>query len=180
MWVQRVTRSITRGPGWNIDLVRNQPTSRRALLLGMGAIGSVVLVSSCGTNTPAPVPLESDPTAPTDVQVESELQLIALYSAIAQAFPELVAPLTAIADQHRAHARALGYAADDPAEAIPAPPTARQALGLLIDAEERATRERQDGCATEPNPDRVRILTLIAASEGSHIPELALLAESSS
>jgi hypothetical protein len=179
LWVQPETWSIARGQGWDIDLVRNPPTSRRALLLGMGAVGTVALVSSCVTNSPNPVPLESEPMTPTDVQVESELQLIALYSAITRAFPDLATASSAIADQHRAHARALGYDADIPAEVIPVPPTARQALRVLIDAEERATRERRDGCATEPNPERVRLLTLIAASEGSHIPELTRLAESS-
>jgi len=179
LWLEPVAWSITREDGCNIDLVVSRPTSRRALLVGAGAIGAALVVSSCGAVSPDPVALESDPAAPTDVQSESELQLIALYAAVAQAFPDLDQALTPIADQHREHARELGQRSDASGPSPQVPATKRQALRLLIDAEERATRERQDGCAIESSPGRVRVLTLIAASEASHVPELNRIAESS-
>jgi len=177
LWVQLVTWSITRATGWNIDLVPTRPTSRRAFLVSVGTIGTAALVASCGSDSPTPVALESDPAAPGDVHVASELELIALYSAITQAFPDLAGPLTPIADQHREHARALGYRADAPLGALQIPPTSRQALRQLIDAEERAARDRQEGCAVEPEPERVRLLALIAASEATHVLELTVLSE---
>lgn len=179
MWVQRVTRSITRAAGWNIDLVPSRPTSRRALLVGAGTVGAALLVSSCGTDSPAPVALETDPAAPTDTQGESELRLIALYAAVMQAFPDLNLALSPIADQHREHARELGQPADASVAGIQVPATVGQALRLLIEAEEQATRERQDGCATESSPEKVRLLALIAASEASHVPELSRITGSS-
>jgi hypothetical protein len=180
LWLKPVTWSITRAAGWNIDLVLSRPTSRRALLVGAGAIGAALVVSSCGADSPGPVALESDPAAPTDVQSESELRLLALYAAVAQAFPDLGQALAPIADQHREHARELGQRTEASGASLQVPATRRQALRLLIDAEERATRERQDGCATESSPERVRVLTLIAASEASHVPELNRIAGSSS
>jgi len=160
--------------------VLSRPTSRRALLVGAGAIGAALVVSSCGTDSPDPVALESDTPAPMDIQSESVLRLIVLYAAVAQAFPDLDQALTPIADQHREHARELGRRADASGASLQIPATSRQALRLLIDAEERATRERQDGCATESSSERVRVLTLIAASEASHVPRLGCIAELSS
>lgn len=177
MWVPRVAPSITLVGGWDIGLVPLPPTSRRAFLAGVGAVGAAVLVSSCTSEAPAPMPLESDPTAPSDTQVASELRLIALYAAVVEVFPDLATFLTPIEDQHREHARALGSTESPTPEPVTVPATARQAVRLLISAEEQATRERQDGCATESGTERVRLLTLIAASEASHVPELARLSE---
>jgi len=147
-------------------------SSRRAFLVGVGAIGAIGLVGACTSNAPEPITLETDPVTPSDPQIASELQLIALYAAVTRSFPELAPILTPIATQHEEHARALGYGLDIPATEIDAAPTSRQALRSLINAEEQATRERLDACSTASDPAMARLLTLIAASEASHVIEL--------
>lgn len=143
-------------------------TSRRTFLVGLAAIGAVGSAAACTSEAPEPVPLETADATPDDAQIASEVQLLALYSVVLRAFPEFSSQLTPIADHHREHARALGLPGEPTVPEVQAPPTSRQALRALIAAEEQATRERAEGCSAATNPERVRILSLIAASEASH------------
>jgi hypothetical protein len=52
------------------------------------------------------------------------------------------------------------------------PTDPRAAIGVLIDAERSAMRQRIDACVAATDPETARTLTFIAASEGSHVPAL--------
>ena len=149
------------------------PTTRRALLAGAGALGLAGVIASCSSDQPAPVALDTPSPQERDSELTSELGLIALYSATNEAFPDLAPLASPIADQHREHARALGSEVDADRSPVTVPDSARGAIRQLIAAEERAARERQDACAVESSAERLRLLTLIAASEASHATALA-------
>ena len=110
-----------------------------------------------------------------DTNLLDELSLLAAYAGVIEAFPELLGTLTTIAEQHKAHAAALG-ATPETLDAVQpkAPETTkvRQAVGQLLDLERTAAAIRVEGTAATDNPENIRLLTFIAASEASHVPEL--------
>lgn len=153
--------------------------SRRALLVStvpLGAIG-LLTVTSCGSDDPVPEAIEVQPTQPEqpDENLLDELSLIGAYLGAIESFPELRGTLTAIVDQHRAHASELGATPDQLETITPIPPAAariKPALGELIARERSSAELRADSANASPDADIVRALTFIAASESSHIPEL--------
>ena len=157
----------------------HHPVTRRTLLASsvpLGALGLITL-SSCGSDEPAPEAIEIQPTAPDqpDENLLDELSLIGAYLGATEAFPELLGTLTAIADQHRAHASELGATPEQLDAITPIPPAAARitpALGELIARERAAAELRADSANASTDGDTVRALTFIAASESSHIPEL--------
>jgi len=142
--------------------------SRRALLVGTGVV--LVACSSEVSVQDSPPPEQSD-IAPTQ---QTELALIALYSAVRAAFPALDEPLRAIQVQHEAHLAAL----DGQLRQIEPPPIASTEAGALEQcalAETQAANAHQRACVTADS-DLARLLTLITASEASHVPALRKLA----
>lgn len=137
----------------------------------------VGVLAACGGGTPVPEAVEVRPSAPEapEENLLDELSLIGAYLGAIAEFPELRGTLSAIADQHLAHARELGASQDQLAavEAI-VPDAVRRgpAITELISRERAAADMRADGAVRAQSPDQVRTLTFIAASESSHIPEL--------
>jgi hypothetical protein len=157
----------------------HHPVTRRALLtssIPVGAIGLIAL-TSCGSDEPAPEAIEIQPTEPEQPEENllDELSLIGAYLGAIEAFPELRGTLTAIADQHRAHASELGATPEQLQTIAPIPPAAariKPALGELIARERAAAQLRAEAANAGTDAPTVRALTFIAASESSHIPEL--------
>jgi len=150
--------------------------SRRALLLS-GAAATALLAAGCSSETPALDSVTVDPTAAPEPEPNmiDELTLIGAYLGAISAFPELRGTLTAIADQHRAHAVELGASQEqlDAVEAIaPSAARIRPAATELIKRERAAAQMRAQSAESDSDGDFVRALTFIAASEASHIPEL--------
>jgi hypothetical protein len=153
--------------------------TRRALLASsvpVGAIGLITL-TSCSSDEPGPEAIEVQPTEPEQPEENllDELSLIGAYLGAIEAFPELRGTLTAIADQHRAHASELGATPEQLEAIAPIPPAAariKPALGELIAREGAAAEMRAESANTDTDAPTVRALTFIAASESSHIPEL--------
>ena len=150
--------------------------TRRAFLLAGAATGALAL-AGCSGDDPAPEAVEIEPTAPPEPEPNllDEFTLIGAYAGAIAAFPELRGTLTTIADQHRAHARELGATDADLAGIEPIPPDAqriRPAVTELIKRERSAARLRAESTIGDVEPETIRALTFIAASEASHIPEL--------
>ena len=109
--------------------------------------------------------------------IVAETALVALYDQAIAGLPDLQPALGAIRDQHRAHATAMGAAADaQGAPPGPLPPTAVQVLQNLIDAERAAVGARTAACIGAPEAELARVLALITASESSHLPYLTAIA----
>ena len=107
------------------------------------------------------------PPALLDAAIAAERALIEAYDAVMASDPD--PRLAAIRAQHQAHLEALG-ASDDPASASSAGPSATR--GSLVALErDAAVRARQD-CLEAEDPELVRTLAFIAASEASHAPAL--------
>lgn len=151
-------------------MTRGGQLTRRHLLLG--AVTGVALgaVAGCG-NEAEPISLAADP-----VRLEAlgaELNLIAVYEASIAAQPDLAAPLTAILEQHREHARALEV--QDSEAPTPAARSGAAAVGLdaLRELERQAAGLRAGACVRAGNPELARLLALIGASEAQHVAVLA-------
>jgi len=157
----------------------------RRSLLGGGALVSVGLVAAACTSSldpeassasgsgPAPGP-DADADAPVRTSVAaSEATLIALYAAVITAHPDLAGDLTALRDEHAAHAEAMGITGS--ASAPPPVGSRAQALAALREAEERAVAERTASCEECRTPDLARLTALIAASEAGHVEFLRSL-----
>ena len=142
----------------------------------MGLVG-VGALTSCGNGQPAPEAIDIQPTPvpEPDPNLLDELNLIGAYLGVIEAFPELRGSLSAIADQHRAHATELGATDEQLTQVtaiLPAAVAPRPAIGELIARERAAAELRVETALTSNEPTTVRALTFIAASESSHIPEL--------
>lgn len=151
--------------------------SRRRLLIAAGVPVGLGLLAGCGTQTPLPQAVEVKPSAPEapDENLLDEFGLIGAYLGVIAEFPKLRGTLSAIAEQHRAHARELGATEEQLAAIEPiASDASRQgpAITRLISRERAAADMRADGAIRATTPDQVRALTFIAASETSHVPEL--------
>jgi hypothetical protein len=146
--------------------------SRRMVL---GGIVAAAALAGCGSDTEEPVSTETSQPTPVDQVALSEATLIAVYSAVSAAHPTLAESLAPIADQHREHLVALGY------PELPSVPTQQSAqnrssaIEQCISAEIRAAEARQASCQSTEDPEMVRLLAIIAASEASHAPELERL-----
>ena len=152
--------------------------TRRQGLIAMALAGPVTLLAACtGDAGPAPTtPVDgSAAPAPTEATAAQEAVLVAAYDAALGALPALdadtVALLTLIRDQHAQHRDALGGSAEE-APGVAAPQSRDEAIGALIDAERAATRSRVRACVAATDPEAARLLSLIAASEASHVPAL--------
>lgn len=143
---------------------------RRVLALGvaMTAGGVVTACSSPESQTQTPEP-ERNPLANPD------RELIALYAAVRRTYPALDGPLREFEDQHVAHLAALG--GDDIVDEvdISVAVTSAGAIEQCMLAERRAADSHQDACLRSADAVEVRLLTLIAASEASHVPALERL-----
>lgn len=151
--------------------------SRRSLLVATVVPIGAGLVAACGSDTPAPEPVEVRPSAPQapEENLLDELTLIGAYLGVIEEFPELRGTFSTIADQHRAHARELGASEEQLAAVEPIIPNAVRrgpAITELISRERAAADMRAESAVRAASPDLVRTLTFIAASESSHIPEL--------
>lgn len=146
--------------------------SRRVVL---GGIVAVAALAGCGDQTQEAVPVEASPAAPGDQIALSEATLIALYAAVTTAHPALADSLGLIAEQHREHLTALGYAAIPTVPDQQAAQDQSAAVDQCIAAELRAAEARQASCQGVEDPEMIRLLAIIAASEASHAPELERL-----
>ncbi len=166
-------------PGKRLD--RAPWVSRRRLVQGVIAVpamgAAATALAACGGDDPTPQAIEIEPSKPPeqDPTLLDELALIGAYEGTIAVHSELRGTLTTIAEQHRAHARALGATAEDLAAIEPIPPqaaNAKEAVANLIKRERNAAQQRAQAAEQASEPDRIRALTFIAASESSHVPEL--------
>lgn len=160
---------------------------RRALLsgaLGAGAFVSAVALSGCGGDSPAGTsgsPSATHQAAPAPDVIRSEVaraerELLAAYDSVIAQFPELRPMLEPIRTQHADHLAAMGVDGPDASpEALAA--TAELAVAALRSAERQAAAARRASCIACTAPDLTRTLALIAASEQSHVPALAQVAQ---
>ena len=151
--------------------------TRRSLLVAVAVPAGAGGLAACGSDAPAPEPVAVRPSAPEapEQNLLDEFALIGAYLGVIEELPELRGICSALADQHRAHARALG-ASEEQLEAIESivPNAVRRGpmITELVSRERAAADMRADSALREQSPERVRTLTLIAASETSHVPEL--------
>ena len=101
----------------------------------------------------------------------SERALIALYTATISAFAQLAPSLEPLLRQHEEHLAATGVEVPDPPAQNP-PSNFSAAIAALRQAELTAALERRESCQLASEPDFVRTLTFIAASEASHVAAL--------
>lgn len=155
-----------------------QPVSRRAIL----AAGATLAAAACSPGTDAaPSPSGSTPEAAPpdpDLGLRSEVAarewaLVALYDA-ALAAPGAPDPslLSLLRDQHREHAGALGSSGPEDTASPTPTATGVDVRARLIEAEQQAAGARSDACQAARDPDLVRLLALIAASEAGHAESL--------
>lgn len=152
-------------------------TRRAGLVLGLTAPLAVLAAcstsaDSTGTNgSPAPAGSAGD-GGQVDDQAVQEADLVALYDAVLAAFPDAAVTglLRSVRDQHAQHLDALGGATSTGAASVPATLTA--ALTALAATEREASRSRVRACVAAGDPENARVLSLIAASEASHVPAL--------
>ena len=175
--------------------------ARRSVLIG-GAVGAGLLAAGCTAAGPSsPAPTTPAPPDPLLAELADERRLVAGYDATIARHPALRARLTAVRDDHAAHAAALVTAlgpAAPPSPAAPAatasptaspgvapstgtessgggtrvPATPAAAVAVLRAAERAAASARGTAALTAP-PDRARLLAGISASEASHVAVLA-------
>jgi len=159
--------------------------TRRTGLVALGLALPAVAVAACSRSSVDPSTPTSPSTGPaagsatgsgadTDpsVQAADEAALVARYDAVIAAFPGAAAVLTSIRDQHASHRDALGGADAEAATTSTVPTSLDRALADLADAERTAARARIAACVDARDPDLASLLTLVAASEASHVPEL--------
>ncbi|HEY7104354.1 MAG TPA: ferritin-like domain-containing protein [Mycobacteriales bacterium] len=170
--------------------------ARRSVLIG-GSVGVGLLVAGCTAGGPSsPAPTTPAPPDPLLAELTDERRLIAAYDATVARHPALRARLTAVRDEHAAHAAALVTAlgpAAPPSPTTPAasasptvslstgvessgsgsrvPATPAAAVAALRAAERAAASARGTVALTAP-PDRARLLAGISASEASHVAVL--------
>lgn len=158
-----------------LDVTRRRVLSSAVAIPAFGIAATTL--AACGNDEPAPEAIEIEPSAAPepDETLLDELALIGAYEGTITVYDELRGSLSAIADQHRAHARELGATEAELAAVEPIPPNAgnaKQAIANLITRERNSGGQRSDAAASSDDPERIRALTFIAASESSHVPEL--------
>jgi hypothetical protein len=143
--------------------------SRRVVL---GGILAAAALAGCGSEAEELAPADAANPAPVDQVALSEATLIALYSSVAVAHPALADSVARIADQHREHLTALGFPQIPSVPAQQAAQNRGAAIDQCIAAELRAADARQASCQNAEDPEMIRLLAIIAASEASHAPDL--------
>lgn len=144
------------------------------------AVGAVGALTACGSTADAPSATTT--SLPADGNLvyldvaASERNLIARYTEIIAAHPQLAPRLQPLLQQHEEHLAATGVEVADPPALAP-PSDIRSALGALRQAELTAAAERRESCQLASEPEFVRTLTFIAASEASHIAVLKSIGE---
>ncbi len=160
-------------------LTRRQLLTRSTGLAGVFA-GAGVL-SACGSGATTASGNEASPAisgAQVNVTVAtSERALIAQYTSTISAFPQLTPSLEPLLRQHEEHLAATGVEVPDPPDQPP-PSDLLVAIAALSQAELTAALERRESCLLASDPDFVRTLTFIAASEASHVAALKTVRQS--
>lgn len=160
-------------------LTRRQLLTRSTGLAGVFA-GAGVL-SACGSGATTAGATTASPVA-TGAQINvavatSERALIASYNATISAFAQLAPSLEPLLRQHEEHLAATG--AEVPEPPIQTPPSdLSAAIAALRQAELTAALERRESCLLASEPDFIRTLTFIAASEASHVAALKTIGRS--
>ncbi|PHX60599.1 MAG: hypothetical protein CK552_05045 [Actinobacteria bacterium] len=155
------------------------PLTRRQLLARStgvaGAFAGAGVLSACGSGATtagetAAIPVAAGSQINVDVAT-SERALIARYTATISAFAQLAPSLEPLLRQHEEHLAATGVEVPDPPAQTP-PSDLSTAIAALRQAELTAALERRESCLLASEPDFVRTLTFIAASEASHVAAL--------
>lgn len=147
------------------------PHPTRRTVLTAGAVGLGMGLAAC---TPASLPVlgRNDPDdEQRRVTALSEQSLIALYSVVMAAVPELRDELADIQNQHSQHLTAM--AADlDGALAAPEPTSTpggqKSALRQLRKAESSAAKARTAAAVAAQDPALAQVFAQIGASESAH------------
>ncbi len=144
------------------------------------AVSAVGALTACGSTAGTPLAPTADLPADGDLVyldvATSERNLIARYTETLAAHPQLAPGLQPLLQQHEEHLAATGVQVPDPPTLAP-PSDIRSALGALRQAELTAAVERRASCQRASEPELVRTLTFIAASEASHIAVLKSIGE---
>lgn len=139
------------------------------------AVAAAGTLAACGADTSIPEASTTNMPAGDDLVyldvATSERHLIARYTETIAAFAQLAPSLEPLLRQHEEHLAATGVQVPDPPTQTP-PSGLRAALGALRQAELTAAVERRASCLLADEPEFVRTLTFIAASEASHIAAL--------
>ncbi len=158
-----------------VESLRSSPATRlvvtRRVVLALPALA----IAACASDPASPeLPQAAINEGSALSSAANEAELIAQYDGYIAQFPQLAATLSPLRDQHRAHLLALG----GPAEAIATAAAATQvasaqaAVAQLAEAEKLAAQRRLTDCVATTDESVARILTLIAASEASHVAVL--------
>ncbi|MCH9817016.1 MAG: hypothetical protein K0U64_11320 [Actinomycetia bacterium] len=143
--------------------------SRRSVLVA-GGLG--ISAGLLGCSAPSIPGFTSDPDEePKLLTVASEQELIALYSAVIAAIPNLAGALDPIRTQHTQHLSAIAAdlaQAPEPAPAPTVPANRAAALNLLRKAERTAARLRTETAVVAEDTEVIELLVRIGASEASH------------
>ena len=141
-------------------------TRRAALALPL------VAVAACSSPTDSSSPSLSQASS---ASAADEARLIARYDSTIAMFPQLLAQLGPIRDEHHAHLAALG-GAHDSGQGASSPAatssTPQQAIADLANAEKAASVQRLEDCVAASDAQVARSLALIAASEAGHVSSL--------
>lgn len=160
-------------------------SSRRALLLGILAVGGSVAACTAGrqrkqigpTHTAQSVAGSTPSAQPSELLavIDDERRLVAGYVSAIAAIPSLRARLQPIHGDHAAHLAALQRAAgstpSSPAPRPSLPTSASATLAALVHAESAAAAARIRSCL-HANQQDAALLGSIAASEASHVVAL--------
>lgn len=158
--------------------------SRRRLLARSAgatcALAGVGVLAACGTDGPSagattPAPMVDSGSVYLDVAT-SERALIARYTETIATFPQLATHLEPLLRQHVEHLAATGVDAPNPPPQD-SPRGLTAAITALRQAELTAAVERRKSCLLATEPEFVRTLTFIAASEASHIAALKAVSQ---
>ncbi len=159
-------------------LTRRQLLARSTGLAGVFAGAGVLSACGSGATTAGGSGAGGSGASPvaTGAQINiavatSERALIALYTATISAFAQLAPSLEPLLRQHEEHLAATGVEVPDPPAQNP-PSDLSAAIAALRQAELIAALERRESCLLASEPDFVRTLTFIAASEASHVAAL--------
>ena len=165
------------------------PNRRRILQFAIGSIAALTVSSVvAGCDGPTPDDPGSLPDGVSDAdlaeQVRSEQFLIAQYERAITSWDGREADresLVMLRDQHRQHLVAMTDAGFPLASPSSGDPTTIPAdLEGLLKAERDACALRSAGAAAAAQPPIARLLTFIAAAEGSHVTYLLQRGRSSS
>lgn len=148
-----------------------EAVSRRAVLAA-AVVGAPIVLAACSSSSSASGDTAASDEAAGSDAASREHAIIALYDAVLSSGESLgssAAMLQLIRDQHAAHAAALGAESGDAPK--PSFDTA-DPVRSLIKAEKAIRKAHADAARISGAEDVTRLLTVIAASEASHVPAL--------